>query len=670
MSLDIGLVQISSELSWTRQRFKERTRRSPVRQEAPAPTQSWSIFPYSVGILEAYARSSNRGDWSFRPIISRPREVQGAPDALAGASLVGFSNYVWNERRSLEIARSLRERSPDTLIVFGGPQVPDDPTDWLAAHPWVDLTVHGEGEQAFVELLRAADAGSGWSDVPSVSWRRGGEVITNSRIPRLRELDALPSPYLEGVFDPLMNDPSEKWILLWETNRGCPFSCTFCDWGSATASKVNRFDQLRLERELEWFGQHDGEMIFCCDANFGILPRDVALAEKAAEVKSRLGFPRTLSVQNTKNSTERAFRIQEILTGAGMQAGVTLSLQSLDQATLVAVDRANISLDSFLEIQRRFRAKKIPTYTDVILALPGESYESFANGVSRLIEGGQHDRVQFYNCAILPNAPMARPEYRARYGLRAVSQSLIANHVTLSEADDGERIDVVVETAAMPAADWRRAKAFTWYTDLLYYDRMLALPFVSLNVTAEVPYRTLIEAIMNADADRYQLLGEIRHRFDAHARAIQGGEPEPVPSEQWLGIWWPPDQYLLIDLVTTFRTEQFYAEAGEVLCALARAVPGADERLVSEALRLNQALFTQPFEIDDCEMDLERDPYGVYVAGLAGGPVPGEAGVAGRIVRTEPTWLDWDTWFEHMIFCHNQKSSYWWPWHAMAGVQS
>ena len=59
-----------------------------------------------------------------------------------------------------------------------------------------------------------------------------------ARAPRLRELSPLPSPYLENVFEPLLDaNPDERWLALWETNRGCPFSCTFCDWGSATAAK-------------------------------------------------------------------------------------------------------------------------------------------------------------------------------------------------------------------------------------------------------------------------------------------------------------------------------------------------------------------------------------------------------------------------------------------------
>ena len=71
-------------------------------------------------------------------------------------------------------------------------------------------------------------------------------------------------------------NPNESWIGLWETNqRACPFRCTFCDWGSATAAKVTKFGDERLFAEVDWFAEKKIEYIFCCDANFGIQKRDV-----------------------------------------------------------------------------------------------------------------------------------------------------------------------------------------------------------------------------------------------------------------------------------------------------------------------------------------------------------------------------------------------------------
>ena len=72
------------------------------------------------------------------------------------------------------------------------------------------------------------------------------------------------------------------------------------------------------------------EFIFCCDANFGILKRDIEIAEICGKEKKYTGYPKALSVQNTKNTTERAYQTQKILADSGLNKGVTLSMQSLD----------------------------------------------------------------------------------------------------------------------------------------------------------------------------------------------------------------------------------------------------------------------------------------------------------------------------------------------------
>ena len=96
-----------------------------------------------------------------------------------------------------------------------------------------------------------------WKEIPSISYiDEQGKYIQNQWAERIKDLDEIPSPYLDNIFKPLMDaNPDEEWLVMWETNRGCPFSCTFCDWGSAIASKVNDFDIERLKKEINWFSK-------------------------------------------------------------------------------------------------------------------------------------------------------------------------------------------------------------------------------------------------------------------------------------------------------------------------------------------------------------------------------------------------------------------------------
>ena len=77
-----------------------------------------------------------------------------------------------------------------------------------------------------------------------------------------------------------------------ETFRGCPYACTFCDWGSNIGSKVRMFDLDRVVAEVEWAANRGIGTIWIADSNFGLLERDLEIARRVSEVKKRTGFPR------------------------------------------------------------------------------------------------------------------------------------------------------------------------------------------------------------------------------------------------------------------------------------------------------------------------------------------------------------------------------------------
>jgi len=624
-----------------------------------------NYLPYSIGLLQAYAERHAADSGRFRfllPVYKRIR-VQAALDQLRDADVVGFSLYVWNERLTLEVARRLRAERPDVLIVFGGPQVPDRAEAFLRAHPFIDIVCHGEGEQTFLSILeRARDRD--FASVQGVSYLAAdGAFVHQPRTERLRDVASIPSPYLEGVFKPLIAaHPEEVWIALWETNRGCPFACTFCDWGSATQSKVFQFDLPRLKRELDWFSEHRVEFVFCCDANFGILPRDIEIAQAAAENKRVLGYPKALSVQNTKNATERAYITQKILSDAGLSKGVALALQSVDLHTLEAIKRQNISLATYEELQKRFTRDRVATYSDLILGLPGETYDSFADGVARVIEGGQHNRIQFNNLSILPNAEMGDPAYQAKYGMVLVETKIINVHGSLEEDVDGiaEMQQMVVATSAMPKADWRRARVFAWTTALLHFDKLIQVPLVVAHEVSGIGYRALVEGFVAPDPVRYPLLAEVSAFFEGEAKVIQAGGPELHYAPEFLGIWWPADEYMFIKLSHDRKIEAFFAEARRRLLDLweehGTAAPFAP---VEDAFTLNRALLSQPMVFDDVTVSLRHDVWSFFRAILQGEPAALKATpVTYRVERSKEAYADVQTWCREVVWYGHRRGAY------------
>jgi radical SAM superfamily enzyme YgiQ (UPF0313 family) len=622
-----------------------------------------NYLPYSVGVLQAYAQHHlrNPSHYEFLTPIYRRVKIAEAVEQLSSADVIGFSTYVWNVRISLEVARRVKEQWPEKLIVFGGPQVPDRCDDFMAQNDFVDIACHGEGERVFLAVLENLKRDR-WPNIPSITFRESDGALAHTEPgERIKDLSTIPSPYLGGVFIPLMAaNPQERWIALWETNRGCPFSCTFCDWGSAVAGKVYKIEMERLLDEIEWFADRRIEYVFCTDANFGILPRDIDLAKHVAKIKSDRGFPHALSVQNTKNATERAYTAQKILAEAGLNKGVALSMQATDPETLKAIKRDNISLDTYAELQRRFTRDKVETYSDLILALPGQSYDSFVDGVAQLIEGGQHNRIQFNNLSILPNAEMGDPDYQKRYGMETVVSKIINIHGSLEDEEIYEEQQLVIATSAMPREDWVRTRAFCWMTAFLYFDKILQIPLTVVRECCGAEYRDLLELFTEHDISSLPILTRCRDFFQSEAEKIQNGGPEYVHSEDWLNIWWPADEYALIQLCAANQLDAFYAECEELLSRfLKEEFLELPAELLHDAIRLNAGLMKRPFQTDDLDIELSLNIWEFYQAVLAGQNLPLECRPSKHhIDRTSVRWQTWEDWCREVVWYGNKKGAY------------
>jgi radical SAM superfamily enzyme YgiQ (UPF0313 family) len=640
--LKIGLVQINNSFS------------------------GQNYLPYSIALLQTYVQkfSPNPERYEFLTPLYKRIRIADAVEQLKEADLVGFSTYVWNGRISLEIARRLKEIKPGIIIMFGGPHVPDQPEEFMRANRQIDLAVHNEGERTFLKLLDSYPDRAAWETMAGVSMvKPDGSFVRNPNIDRVRDLDEIPSPFLEGAFDSIMKaNPNESWIGLWETNRGCPFRCTFCDWGSATAGKVTKFGDERLFAEADWFAEKKIEYIFCCDANFGIQKRDVDIANYVAGVKKKTGYPVALSVQNTKNATERAYLTQKILSDAGLNKGVALSMQSVDMPTLEAIKRDNISLNTYMELQRRFTRDKVETYSDLILGLPGETYESFVKGVDLLMENGQHNRIQFNNLSILPNAEMGSPEYQKKYGMVTVESKIINIHGERVELDDDvpEVQDLVIATASTPLADWRRTRNFCWMTALLHFDKLFQIPLILAHGISGIAYRDMIEAFLQADPKRYPMIAEINAFFESESQSIQKGGAEYVFSKEYLNIFWPADEYIFVKLTHEGRFDAFYQEAGKLLAeTIAARHAGLPMDVIDEAIKLNHALVHQPFAKTNLKVKLKYDLLD-YWNKVRGGEqaLLREQPMVIEIDRTSKPYDDFQKWCREIVWWGNKKGAY------------
>ncbi|MDD5473264.1 MAG: radical SAM protein [Candidatus Methanoperedens sp.] len=623
-----------------------------------------NYLPYSIGILQAYAQKylENKSMFEFLLPIYKRIPVKIAERELSDTDIIFFSTYIWNVKISLEIAKRIKQKSPETIIVFGGPQVPNKGNEeFLRKYPFIDIACHGEGEKTFLFILENYTTGN-WGKVPSISYiDNKGKFVQTPIGMRISNLDEIPSPYIEGAFEPLMDaNPKEKWIALWETNRGCPFSCSYCVWGSPDQKKVYAHNIEKIYQEIDWFSQHKIEFIFCCDANFGIMQRDIGIVKHFAENKKKYGYPVALSVQNTKNSTMRLYNIYQLMSDAGLSKGVSLALQSVNRDTLKSIKRENISVDTFQELQKKFSEENIETFTDIIMGLPCETYDSFVNGISTIIENGQHNRIQFINLSILTNSEMDELEYQKKYGFDIVDTKLINIHGSLSDADEiAETQRLVIGTNSMPRRDWARTRVFGWMTALLHFDKLLQIPFIILHKEYSIRYCELIENFITDDKTS-SILSEMRSFFTDKARDIQIGGAEYCESKKWLNIWWPADELMLIKLCTENKLPEFYKEAEQSIAKFLEKKKVRDYRsILHDAIVLNQNLIKMPFQDKNIDIEMSYNIWDVYRASLSGRIaqiVKGEYHY--EIDRTSVKWSSWEDWCREVVWYGNKKGAY------------
>jgi len=376
------------------------------------------VPPLAAGLLAATIRQAAL-DADVR-IHVRRQPIAAAAATLAEARLVGLSLYTWNARYALEVARHAKLLREDLVVVAGGPSVPRrDAAAFLDAHPWLDALVLGEGELAFLEIAQRVQRGMALAGIAGVVARTTTTIALGPPRARLDAFDAIGSPYLDGTFDALRAQgeiPAISAVVL-ETNRGCPFACTFCDWGQATQSRVKELPLERIERELAWIGAHDVWYLYLVDANFGIRPRDVEITRAIGRIAQAHGAPRYVFFHLTKNATQKNLRTVEILREHGVATQVALSMQDFDADVLTAIRRDNIRPQHALALREHCHELGQSTVNELMLGLPAQTAASVRRSVVAALTPSPRDTFFLYPTRVLENAEMADPAYRARHGL-------------------------------------------------------------------------------------------------------------------------------------------------------------------------------------------------------------------------------------------------------------
>ena len=557
-----------------------------------------AYLPYAAGVIAAYAFSQPEINerYAFSGFICFFDPIEESLEALSDADVVGFSNYVWNYKYNCELARRLKQKNPDCVIVFGGHQIALRSTS-LEALPFVDYLIFGEGEAAFAALLRSLVDPAVPFEAGGVSFRKAGQIVTKEGCSFLQT--EYPSPYLNGFFDPLLKKyPGVSFIALFETNRGCPFQCAYCDWGT-TKDRVRFFSMERIAAEIDWFAAYHIENCFAADANFGLYPRDELISQMLIESKRKTGYPRRFDVTYAKSESERVLKIVSSLVYEKMSNGPAISFQSLNPATLKAIGRENMPLERFVEIMNRYERNGLHPYSEIILGLPEETFNSFVKGIGTLLSLGQHSYIDIFRCEILSNSALAEDRIRKKYGIKTVLVPSSLHHV--SEEDDCGRYgesEIVVSTSAMPFNDMLKANMFSMIVQACHH--MGLTKYVALYLYQEhgIPYETFYVKLTEYLSSLDENAAEMKSVYEAYLRGERGIS---VRDPRFGGISWFPEEMFFLKSAAALG--DFYRS---LLCFTASFLPNKN---LAEQLVRYQSLFAVVPQAEEKQAFFDYDFY-------------------------------------------------------------
>jgi len=379
-------------------------------------------MPYGAACVASYAKQFASFPLEIH-LIKFPEEVFRICDSVS-PSMVCFSSYAWNTHLSCSFAGEIKKNRPDTIIVFGVPNLSSEKEvqeEFLRSNPAIDFFLEGEGEIAFLEFLeRAYDCGFLKDrlfihNLPNARCLADNDFKEGPMLPRMKDLDLIPSPYLTGMLDRFF---VMGCLPRTQTVRGCPFRCTYCVEGNEYYNPISQHRSIPCFREeMEYIAARSdrNRQLNIADSNYGMYRKDLETAAVLREVYSKTGYPEYIHVAMGKARKDRVSKVAEILEGRLRLSG---SVQSLNPVVLKNIKRKNVSLEELKTLARKSKSSRTNSYSEIIIPLPGETRPAFEKYLEPLLEA-DFNILMVYTLMLLDGAEISTDKSIKNFGLES-----------------------------------------------------------------------------------------------------------------------------------------------------------------------------------------------------------------------------------------------------------
>ena len=472
-------------------------------------TLSTEAFPLNIGYIAAYTKDRfgpNVEITLFKYIRDIERELKKSPP-----DILGVSNYSWNHRIGREMSSIFSKLNPHGVTVWGGPNFPVDlPSQerFFRENPDIDIYVSVEGEIGFTNVVEKALEAKSRKEIRTkvfsnpidgcITRSANGKLQCTIPEIRIKKLDEIPSPYLTGLMDKFFDG---KLCPTIQTNRGCPFHCTFCTDGRDSVNQVNSFSLDRVSAEINYIAQHvtwNTAQLLISDLNFGMFPKDSEICDYIDESKKKYGYPKLVHTTTGKNKKDRIISNIEKLKGS---IKMDMAVQSMTPEVLKNIRRDNISTEHLIAIGPAIKKTGLTMSSDIIMGLPSETFESTLQTVKEIIHADV-DEILIWTLMMLDGSELNVPSEREKWNIKTKYRMIPRDFVKLSNGKVVAEIEEVgISTSTISFED---------YINL----RLLAL-VVKVSLTGSV-FNPILKFLKEQNLDVYDLIYNMTYK-NSHA---------------------------------------------------------------------------------------------------------------------------------------------------------
>lgn len=345
--------------------------------------------------------------------------------------VIGFSCYIWNIGMVEKLMGELHKLLPKLPVFLGGPEVTYDADKLLRKYPYLTGIFIGEGEATFAQVVKyyVKKNPESLEDIPGLMLRSG-------MTPERKPLNLTDVPFLYDDMAPFTNR-----IIYYETQRGCPFRCSYC---LSSIDKTVRFRDIEVvKKELAFFLEKKVKQVKFVDRTFNC-NHDHAMA-----VWQYL-YDHDNGVTNFHfEIAGDILREDEIALVAKMRPGLVqfeIGVQSTNTDTLREIRRV-MDIEKLKQVVAALKAAhNVHIHLDLIAGLPYEDYDSFARSFDD-VYAMEPEQLQLGFLKVLKGSYMA--EMAESYGLvytdYAPYEVLYTNWLSFTEICRLKRIEEMVE---------------------------------------------------------------------------------------------------------------------------------------------------------------------------------------------------------------------------------